>query len=217
MSAGLHRRDVWAATGHQLRRPDGRAGWVLGHLMSHFNWKPYLAAIHHLDIRPDHHVLELGFGSGRGLKRVLTHLDGGMLTAVDHSPTMVAMARRKNAAAIHASRLDLREGPFSPLPFADQSFDRILAVNVAYFFDRAGRDMRDCFRVLKGGGRLCLYVTERATMEKWRFCEAETHRTFDRAEAVGLLTEAGFARGAIEVLPVSLGFGIRGLVLTATR
>lgn len=210
-------QDFWSRTGRQLRHPQGRVGRLIGHLMASLNWKPYLLAIDALGVRPIDRVLELGFGAGRSLPRLcaLAHL--GRVEAVDHSSEMVDMARRRNARLLANGRLRLHQGPFSPLPFESEAFERILLVNVLYFFDAEGRDMAECLRVLKPGGRMAIYVTGRATMSKWPFCEPQTHRTFDRTDLARLLEEAGFAPNPVNVREVSLPFGIEGLVATVTK
>jgi len=71
------------------------------------------------------------------------------------------------------------QGPFSPLPWVDEMFDKILLVNVAYFFDSGDRDISEAYRVLRPGGRIVLYVTSRDTMQKWPFAAADTHWIFD--------------------------------------
>jgi SAM-dependent methyltransferase len=217
MNARLGSSNFWAITGRQLRRPRGWFGWILGHVMSVMNWHPYLLTINRLDLRADDAVLELGFGSGRSLQHLLKRVPIGSVAAIDHSEVMVDMARRRTGGAMQSCRLQIYQGAFSSLPFMDCTFDRILLVNVVYFFDRAGNDMGECFRVLKPGGRAVVYVTERSTMGKWRFCEEKTHRTFDREDAAKLMTDAGFELCHIKVENVDLPFGIKGLVLTVTK
>ncbi|XKM38307.1 class I SAM-dependent methyltransferase (plasmid) [Rhizobium ruizarguesonis] len=217
MSANIERNEFWANAGRQLRRPRGKLGWVLGHLMSVINWKPYQLAIGKLEISASDAVLELGFGSGRGLKYLLELVPSGTVAAVDHSDVMLDMARRKNADAVRSHRLLLHQGSFSPLPYANDSFDHIVLVNVTYFFDRAGCDMGECYRVLKPGGQVVVYVTERKTMETWPFCENQTHRTFDRADAVKMMKEAGFPFWHVASENVTLPFGIHGLIITAMK
>jgi SAM-dependent methyltransferase len=71
---------------------------------------------------------------------------------------MLEQAANTNQAAIAAGRMQLVKGQFHPLPWIDCTFNKILLVNVAYFFDSDGNDAAEVFRVLKSGGRLVVYV-----------------------------------------------------------
>ncbi|MGD0640280.1 MAG: methyltransferase domain-containing protein [Roseiarcus sp.] len=203
----------WAeAFGRQLRCPTGRAGEFIGWLMGIANARPYEVAIDALDPRPGEWVLELGFGPGHGLKALAARLGDGRVFGLDQSAPMVEQAVRRNRAAIAAGRMRLAQGPFSRSPWPDGAFDAILLVNVVYFFDYRGRDIREVYRVLRDGGRIAVYATDRSTMEKWPFARPDTHRTFDRAELLHFLESAGFDKADIEIEAHKLPFGVTGLL-----
>jgi ubiquinone/menaquinone biosynthesis C-methylase UbiE len=66
---------------------------------------------------------------------------------------MLEQATRMNEVAVSRGRMVLVQGPFSPLPWLDEMFDKVLLVNVAYFFDSDGQDISEAYRVLRSGGR----------------------------------------------------------------
>ena len=101
------------------------------------------------------------------------------------------------------------------LPFATAPIDRVLAVNVAYFWRDAPAVLAEVRRVLRPGGVLSLYVTDAASMRRWKFADAATHRLFDMGTMAAALRAGGFADGDFEIMPVSLLFGVRGLIATA--
>ncbi|NLS20376.1 class I SAM-dependent methyltransferase [Rhizobium sp. P40RR-XXII] len=185
--------------------------------MTIVNRQPYRLAVKALEVQASDRVLELGFGAGRSLARLCRLAANGKVVAIEHSEAMLTMARRKNRRQIAAGRLDLQAGRFSPLEFPEGFFDRILLVNVIYFFDRAGRDIAECYRVLRSGGRIAMYATDKETMKRWPFCEEENHRIFGPDDIVEMLASAGFMRDDMTVEPVPLPFGIRGLVVGATK
>jgi SAM-dependent methyltransferase len=93
-------------------------------------------------------------------------------------------------------------------------FDKILLVNVLYFFDTDGRDIAEVYRVLRSGGRLVIYVTSR---EKWPFAGPETHRTFDARDLARLLEEAGFRQSHIIITHAELALGVKGFIAVAEK
>lgn len=196
--------------------PRGLAGRLTGHLMRHFNRAPYRLAIGALDVQGDSRVLELGFGPGEGLAELLRQARHGSVHGIDASATMLAQAKSLNAAAIASGKIVLRRGDFAQLPYPDSSFDRVLAVNVAYFWRDPAAVVREIRRVLRPAGRLSAYVTDRATMCGWPFANGETHRLFDADMLRQAMIDGGFLASETEVRPVRLQRGVKGLIGIAT-
>ena len=185
--------------------------------MAMANDEPNMLAIDALDPRPGETVLELGFGPGWGLRTVAARTRGARVFGVDQSAKMVEQATRMNEIAVSRGRMVLVQGPFSPLPWIDQMFDKVLLVNVVYFFDFDGHDMSEVYRVLRSGGRAVIYVTSRETMTKWPFAGAETHRLYDHDELLNLLEGGGFQRSDIQIECCHLSLGVKGLLATAVK
>jgi SAM-dependent methyltransferase len=185
--------------------------------MSVLNAIPIRHAVEALEVAPGDHVLELGFGSGRSLGMLAALAKEGIVCGVDQSELMVARATRRYRTGIKSGHIRVSRGGFRPLPWEGEIFDKVLLVNVVYFFDEEGSDISEVYRILRPGGRVALYATDRATMSKWPFAERETHRLYDTKELQDLLRKGGFGRGNIEVRPVSLPMRIAGLLAVATR
>jgi SAM-dependent methyltransferase len=130
---------------------------------------------------------------------------------------MVEQATRTNEVAVSRGRMVLVQGPFSPLPWIEEMFDKVLLVNVVYFFDSEGRDISEVYRLLRSGGRVVIYVTSPETMSKWPFSGSETHRIYGRNELLDLLERAGFQRSDIKIEELKLPLGIKGLLAIAAK
>ena len=169
-----------------------------------------------MNLGPRESVLELGFGPGWGLRNIAERTSGRVY-GVDQSARMLEQAQRMNEVAVSSGRMVLVQGPFSPLPWIDEMFDKVLLVNVVYFFDSDGRDMSEVYRVLRSGGRTVIYVTSRETMTKWPFAGPETHKLYDRNELLDFLVDAGFQPSEVALEDVRLPFGIKGLLATAVK
>jgi ubiquinone/menaquinone biosynthesis C-methylase UbiE len=180
------------------------------------NRRPIGLAIHALAIAPSDVVLELGFGPGRGIARLASLACSGQVLGLDHSAAMLAQASRYNRRAIENGRVRLQQARFDALPWPSESIDKILAANVVYFFRDDGAEIREANRVLRPGGTMAIYATDRSTMASWKFARGDTHRMFDHVELMSLIRLGGFADDEITIKFLSIGFGIAGL-LAAVR
>ena len=149
---------AWSAIGRQFRTPQGGVGWLMGLAMAVINRRPYRLAIDALGIRPGDRVLDLGCGPGAALG-ALAARGAARVTGVDGSAVMVAGAAKRNRAAIGGGRIVVHHARFEALPLPDRSVDRILAVNVAYFWEDGGTVLAELHRVLDDDGLLSVYVT----------------------------------------------------------
>jgi ubiquinone/menaquinone biosynthesis C-methylase UbiE len=178
----------------QLRKPQGLLGRILGRLMRFGNKPANVWAISLADVRPSDRVLEIGFGSGVAIRQLARLAPEGQVCGVDFSPEMVRQARKLNAASVAAGRVDLREGEATTLPFGDDTFDKVLSVNVIYFWPEPLRSLHEIRRVLKPGGRLVLYFTHRDSMSGFPVTRTPVFTLFTGEEVVDLLYKAGFSR-----------------------
>src|SRR5690349_12494446 len=99
-------------------------------------------------IGPSARILDLGCGTGI-VSRVLRERLGGAarLTGVDANAAMLAVARRL------AADVDWREANAMSLPFADASFELVLAQEMLQFVPDRAAAAREVHRVLAPGGR----------------------------------------------------------------
>jgi SAM-dependent methyltransferase len=209
--------NLWHRIGYQLRHPTGLAGAIAGGVMAVANRRPNTLAIAALEIGPRDHILELGFGPGRAIEQMAVLAPFGKIYGIDQSSVMVAQAARRNARAVRSGRVFLRQGKFNRIPLPDDSVDKILAVNVVYFWIDAGTVLREMRRVLRPGGLISLYATDASTMRRWKFAGPDTHRHFEADDLVGVLRHGGFRDDPISIARVQVGLGVRGLIATIKR
>ena len=106
----------------------------------------------------------LDAGCGAGLLALLASLRGALVTALDASPGLLAIARQRLPDA------DVREGDLEALPFADASFDAVTAVNSLFYAENMAAVMRELVRVVRPGGRVI--VTAWGPPERCEFLTA---------------------------------------------
>lgn len=96
-------------------------------------------------------VLEVGVGTGLNL---LHYPDGVSLVAVDLSPAMVELARRR--AVELGQEVDLRVGDAEALELPEASFDSVVCTFSLCAIPDHGRAIAEMARVLRPGGLLLL-------------------------------------------------------------
>jgi SAM-dependent methyltransferase len=100
-------------------------------------------------------VLDVGCGTGALTEVVVGRVGaGGTVTAVDASPQMLAVARRK------ALPVRWVEGRAEALPFDDGQFDAVVSQFAMMFFDDRAQALREMRRVLRPRGSLTVAVCD---------------------------------------------------------
>jgi ubiquinone/menaquinone biosynthesis C-methylase UbiE len=100
---------------------------------------------------PGRATLEVGCGEGRVARNLAAR--GHRVTGVDASPTLLQAAREADPAGEYVL------GDASGLPFADASFDLVVAYNSLMDVQDMPAAVGEAARVLERGGRFCVCVT----------------------------------------------------------
>ena len=149
-----------------------------------------------LSPQPGDSVLEIGFGSGHLLEKILSAGACAHVSGVDPSAEMVRLAGRRLGKFIRGGKARVREGSIEALPFGDGEFTKLCTVNTLYFWRGPSAALSECRRVLRGGGLLVLCFNAKEDMERW---PGHRHgfRLYELSEVEDELTRSGF--GAIDV------------------
>lgn len=146
--------------GYALLRQCGRPrGWI-GRLtlwsMNRRHSRVTEWGLSHLAIRKDDTILDVGCGGGATIERVAGLASQGKIYGVDYSEESVAAARRKNQKLMEQRRAEILPASVSKLPFPDDLFDLVTAVETHYYWPDLPADLQEIRRVLKPGGTLAL-------------------------------------------------------------
>jgi SAM-dependent methyltransferase len=140
----------------QVRKPNRLVGrpflWMMN--VSHSPLTTW--GLSHVAIGKDFTILDVGCGGGATVERLAAIATDGHVSGVDYAEGSVAVSRRKNARLIAAGRADIQRASVSQLPFADQTYDLVTAIETHYYWPDVATDMREIRRVLKPGGALVI-------------------------------------------------------------
>jgi ubiquinone/menaquinone biosynthesis C-methylase UbiE len=149
-----------------------------------------------LEVQSDSKVLEVGFGPGVAIQILAATASTGSVAGVDYSQEMVEQATTRNAKAIAAGIVQLYYGSVEKLPFADDTFDKALAINSMQVWSDEMAGLREMRRVMVGGGKIALAFTSAAGQSSTGLTEMLTAAGFIDAHLVK--TEQGFCVLAIK-------------------
>lgn len=148
----------------QLSHPRGIAGWLVRQGMNRANARANAFALDQLDLQPVDRVLEIGFGGGVNIQRILEQ--GASMVGVDRSRDAVGAADRRFAGARSQGRARFIFGEVEALPLADQAFTKAVTVHTVYFWQSLDRGFRELHRCLQPGGLLAVGFVPKARMDR---------------------------------------------------
>jgi len=182
----------------QAGRPSGLLGRIIGRAMIAHTASANDEAIELLGIEPDARVLEIGFGQGRTVERLVSA--GHRVIGIEVSPTMLRQARARNRAACRDGRVQLMLGDGTLLALDDHSVNAAISVHTVYFMPDPARTLTEVARVLRPGGPFVLAsrVSEDPTPE---WMDPSIYRIRRADEIVQLLEAAGFSDVSQTVRP----------------
>ncbi|KAA3616209.1 MAG: methyltransferase domain-containing protein [Calditrichaeota bacterium] len=182
----------------QFYKPEGLLGRVAIDFMAVANKPVYNWAVNFLELKNTDHVLEIGFGHGVYVKKIAEKVADGFVAGVDISADMVRQASLLNQKMISAGRVALFQNELNPMPFADDFFDSILAVNVIYFWPNPEKELLEINRVLKPGGRAVMYLTDKESLKQLPFTGDALFTKYDGEEFAAVIKKTGFAKTEVQ-------------------
>lgn len=132
-------------------KPTGTAGEEMLSRMNISHYDVTGWAMDFMELSGNETVLDIGCGGGETLHRI-SQKTTAHLTGMDYSPVSVKMTSERNAEIISSGRMKVIEASVEKMPFAENSFDRIITVESFYFWNNPPENLKEVRRVLATGG-----------------------------------------------------------------
>ncbi|MFC3748533.1 class I SAM-dependent methyltransferase [Paenibacillus sp. GCM10012306] len=136
----------------QAQYPKGLVGDVMLKIMNKAHSSMISWAFHGIAIKEDAIMLDIGCGGGQTIHRFAKKYKLARIYGVDISPQSVETSTYKNRVAVASGRVSISTGQVSALPFHEDTFDLITAVQTHYFWPDLINDVQEVFRVLRPKG-----------------------------------------------------------------
>lgn len=185
-------KDAAYRQAEQMRCPKGIIGRLAGNMMGKANREAVTLTLGLLELQDDDHVLEIGFGAGLGIWEACRQVTSGMVEGIDASAVMVKAATRKNEARVREGTVRLIHGDACKLPYPANTFNKIYAINVLYFWDNLKDVFVEMERALRPAGKVALYAIQTSDLVKLKPAQTDVFHKYTNEEVARYLREAGF-------------------------
>lgn len=145
-------------------------------------------------------VLDIGTGTGRMAELFASGAE--RVVALDKNLEMLRVARAK-LQHLPAAQIELVQGDFADLPFAEASFDTVLLHQVLHFAADPAPVLAEAARVTRAGGRIGIVDFASHDHEELRTRHQHARLGFSDRQMAELLRSAGFVAAA----PIALDGG----------
>ena len=188
----------------QSRKPTGGFGKFHARLMNIGHSHVTRWGLSHISINKDDTILDIGCGGGKTINTLAKIAPEGKIYGIDYSEVSVEVAINTNKKLINAGRVEILHASVESLPFPNNLFNLVTAIESYYFWPDLVNNLKEIRRILKPGGSLILinacYRDEKfekrnsnlARIGKFTYHLPDEFRIF--------LRDAGYSQIQIEVL-----------------
>ena len=176
----------------QCARPEGTLGRAMLSFMNltHaplINWGLKL-----VNVQNGWTILDIGCGGGFTIRQMLKRSKDTTAYGIDISAESVAKAQKVNTDVLN-KRAFIIQGSAENLPYEDEKFDLVTAVETVYFWPNLPGCLKEVLRVLKPGGHFAIMVEVVDSDSKWTSV-VEGMTAYPPEQLKQMLDAAGFVQ-----------------------
>lgn len=171
----------------QSQKPSGLIGRVITKIWSFYFKKLSLWAIKQTTISDNYRILEIGYGGGSTIKNLLALNKNLEIHGIDISKESYRTAQRVHSDSIRKGSVQLKIGNVENMPYQNNYFDRIFAIQTHIFWKDIKKSFQEVYRVLSSNSTLII-ASEK---EKIHYHMTDYRTSHEISQ---LLTSIGFSK-----------------------
>ena len=171
----------------QSQKPSGLIGRVITKIWSFYSKKLSLWAIKQTTISDNYRILEIGYGGGSTIKNLLALNKNLEIHGIDISKESYRTAQRVHSDSIRKGSVQLKIGNVENMPYQNNYFDRIFAIQTHIFWKDIKKSFQEVYRVLSSNSTLII-ASEKEKIH-YHMTDYRTSHEFSQ-----LLTSIGFSK-----------------------
>ncbi|MBU3161154.1 class I SAM-dependent methyltransferase [Clostridium frigoris] len=189
---------------NQCKKPTGEIGKIIAEDMNiaHFeltNW-----GFEKINIKKNDVILDIGCGGGRTVNRMALMATEGKTFGIDYSTDCVKWSKDYNEKLIKEGSVEILHASVEKIPFKNDKFDIISAVETIYFWPNLVESFKEVKRVLKPSGKLIIicemYSSERFKERNDEFVAISDMEIHTPEELKVILEKAGYNNIKIDLV-----------------
>lgn len=176
------------------RKPKGILGNIMINKMNIGHAKLSDWGFSHLNNINPTQIADLGCGGGINIKKLIKIFPNATVTGFDYSKVSIKKSKEENKDSINKGICKLVQGDVSCMPFENETFDLLTAVETIYFWPGPQKSFQEVYRVLKTGGVFIIInefdgISQR---EQYYANLIDGLRLYSKQDLTNILTEVGF-------------------------
>lgn len=171
----------------QSQKPSGLIGRVITKIWSFYFKKLSLWAIKQTTISDNYRILEIGYGGGSTIKNLLALNKNLEIHGIDISKESYRTAQRVHSDSIRKGSVQLKIGNVENMPYQNNYFDRIFAIQTHIFWRDIKKSFQEVYRVMSSNSTLII-ASEKEKIH-YHMTDYRTSHEFSQ-----LLTSIGFSK-----------------------
>lgn len=186
---------------YQCKKPSGTMGKRLVQEMNDHHYQLTGWGLGKIHVAENSFILDIGCGGGMTVARLASMAVKGRVIGIDYSLDCVNWSKGHNKGLIEEGRVEIIHAGVQEMPFAENQFDLVTAVETVYFWPDHAQNLKEVRRVLKPSGKFVIvnemYGSEAFKERNDKFALAGDMIIHSPGELKGLLEQAGFSHVSV--------------------
>ena len=184
----------------QFKKPFGILGKHISKLMEKYNAILYDEILDTIkSINSNENILEIGYGPGIGLNKILKHNEKIYLDGIDFSRMMYKKASRLNKEFIKDNRLKLIYSDIEKYDFKNKKYKVIIGINIIYFWNSLEEIFKKIYKLLDMNSLLILFFLKPEDLIKMKHTQTDIFIKYYKDEVLEKLKKIGFKEFKIKI------------------